>query len=649
LAEQVTLVDNHLVLDWPYNHEQVEAVKRIPTAKWDRLARCWKVDAVYLEEVRQFAVKYGLSLHDDVALFAMPANLTGYARLEPATKGGYYLVFPYDPVRVRAAKEVPGAVWDTKKLAWKVPETGLVQALEFAEKFGLDVPAEIREVQASVVARQNRLLALSSACDSDLTVPSLKGDLLPFQRAGVSYAVKARRLLIADQQGLGKTIEALAALEWSAERDLPTFPCLIICPPRLTLNWQYEIQRWVPHRTVRVIKDRKLFPDLDADYTIVGWSNISHWLPSLKKYTSLIFDESHFAKNYTAARTKAAIKIAKSADPKGMLMLLTGTPITNRPAEYASQLEILGRIADFGGRWGLYKRYANAFQDRFGHWHIEGASNLEELNTRLRSAYYLRRTKTEVMPQLAPIRHVRLMVDPDAKLMIEYRQAEADIASYMAARAAELALELGTSPTSAAVRARLKAESAQFLVRIAALRRLAALAKLDAAREWVDDMIENGEKVVIAAHHRDVVNALAAHWNGLKIQGGMSTVEVEAAKKLFQEGTIEDAPVIVLSIQAAATGHTLTAAQNILLLELPWTPADVSQVIARLHRIGQEGSVLATYMLAEGTIDTDIMDMLDQKEQVVNAATEGDAVARDKLGSLLMRFVRRGLDDTRAG
>lgn len=82
--------------------------------------------------------------------------------------------------------------------------------------------------------------------------------------------------------------------------------------------------------------------------------------------------------------------------------------------------------------------------------------------------------------------------------------------------------------------------------------------------------------------------------------------------------------MIVLSIQAAKTGHTLTAAQDILFVEQPWSPADVDQTYSRLHRIGQQGSVTATYMLASDTVDQDIYDLIEAKRVVVDLATEGE-------------------------
>ena len=120
------------------------------------------------------------------------------------------------------------------------------------------------------------------------------------------------------------------------------------------------------------------------------------------------------------------------------------------------------------------------------------------------------------------------------------------------------------------------------------------------------------------------MDEIANRHGGLKIQGGMSVEAVEAAKRRFQDEPVEEAPVIVLSIQAAKTGHTLTAAQDILFVEQPWTPADVDQTYSRLHRSGQQGSVTATYMLASNTVDQDIYDLIEAKRAVVDLATEGE-------------------------
>jgi SWI/SNF-related matrix-associated actin-dependent regulator 1 of chromatin subfamily A len=229
--------------------------------------------------------------------------------------------------------------------------------------------------------------------------------------------------------------------------------------------------------------------------------------------------------------------------------------------------------------------------------------------------------------------------------MKEYREAEADIIAYIVGRAEEIARELGKSPRSAAVVARIKAESNEHLVRISVLRKLAAKAKMEAVYEWIDQKIGAGEKVVVAAHHREIVDVIANHYCGLKIQGGMSVEDVQKAKFEFQAGTIDEAPVIVLSIQAAKTGHTLTSAQEVLFVELPWSPADVDQTYSRCHRLGQKGSVMSTYILAAGTIDEEIYDLIASKRTVVNAATEGSFEGESFGGTeqLVLKFLENGL------
>jgi SWI/SNF-related matrix-associated actin-dependent regulator 1 of chromatin subfamily A len=117
----------------------------------------------------------------------------------------------------------------------------------------------------------------------------------------------------------------------------------------------------------------------------------------------------------------------------------------------------------------------------------------------------------------------------------------------------------------------------------------------------------------------------------------MDVHDIEAAKKKFQEEDVNAAPVIVLSIQAAKTGHTLTASSNVVFIELPWTPADVDQTYSRCHRLGQKNAVTATYLLAKNTIDEDIYSIINQKREVVSAAIEGtaDSSSEDAASALI--------------
>jgi SWI/SNF-related matrix-associated actin-dependent regulator 1 of chromatin subfamily A len=125
----------------------------------------------------------------------------------------------------------------------------------------------------------------------------------------------------------------------------------------------------------------------------------------------------------------------------------------------------------------------------------------------------------------------------------------------------------------------------------------------------------------------------------------MSVEDVQEAKLKFQTGSIDEAPIIALSIQAAKTGHTLTASQEVLFVELPWSPADVDQTYSRCHRLGQKGSVMATYILAAGTIDEEIYELIASKRTIVNAATEGSTEGDSGIGTeqIVMNFLDDGL------
>lgn len=636
---QVLLADDHLALYFDYHAEAVAAVKRIPGAKWDRLARVWRAPLASLPEVRDFAARWGFWLDPDIRSLDLPArpnedNLGVWFDDE-----WVWLGFPYDRVLITAVKTIPGVTWEPKTHAWKVPLSSIEEALQFCNRFDLRVPSDLVKHAQRINAEAQALIEASRATDASVEVAGLP--LLGYQRAGVAYALEARRTFIADDMGLGKTIQSLAVVEAAG-----AYPAAVVCPPSLVLNWEAEYRKWLPDRRVATVTDRKAFPDrADYDVVVLGWSNLAHWVEAVKGHAALIFDESHYAKSYDAKRTKAAIKAAKSVPADGYVLALTGTPVTNKPAEYAAQLELLGRLGDFGGKMGFYRRYCDAFRDKWGHWHFDGHSNLDELNDRLRATCYIRRVKDQVLEDLPPVRHAPLLVTPEAAPLREYRKAEADIVAWLVERAAEIARELGAPVGHAKVRAKMAAASNEHLVRLSVLRKLAARAKMPTVTEWVEQMAEEGRKVVIAAHHREIVDDLAHRFGGLKIQGGMDVAEVEAHKSRFQSQPVEVAPAIVLSIQAAKTGHTLTAAQDVLFVELPWTPADVDQTYSRCHRLGQTGSVTATYLLAAGTVDEEIYEVVERKRGVVDAATEGGEAGRvDVARSLVGRYLALGLE-----
>lgn len=621
----MTLEDDHLLLSWPFNRDEVDSIKLIPGAKWDRVHRAWRVPVTSLGPAREFAAQIGLSIDPDVLVMNIPVHKNPVTGVHMDEKY-VYMSFAYDPVRVREIKKIPGITFDSKSKAWKAPISSISHAIAWSKAFRVEVPLQLIEESDRIRVTMEAALAESRSTGAEIVIAGFD-KLMSYQKAGVMYAKNRRRCFIADEMGLGKTLQGIAAIE-EMHRESPIYPIAVVCPANLTLNWAKEYAKWLPERRIAVVSGRKEFPEHGTyDVVVVGYPNLTAWQAQLTGLGGYVFDESHYLKTYGAQRTKAAIKVVRRATKETPVLLLTGTPVASRPAEYVAQLDLLGQLDSFGGRWGFYRRYCNAHRDKHGQWRLDGHSNLEELNSTLRSTCYIRRTKEQVLSELPPIFESTMYFAGSERGQRDYDAASSDLGAW---------LEQNGRSTNAP----------EQLARISVLRRLAAEAKLPGVFELIDEMVESGRKVVIAAHHRDIVNAIATRYGGLKIQGGMSVADVEEAKRRFQENPVEDSPAIALSIEAAKTGHTLTAAQDIVFVELPWTPADVQQTYSRLHRIGQHGSVRVTYALLAESIDEDIHRAISRKEQVVAGAVDGGDVVESVRQRIANRLTGQALSSS---
>ena len=485
----------------------------------------------------------------------------------------------------------------------------------------LELLQEVREQHAQAEG----LVALSAGTDAELEVAGLGGELKPFQRAGVNYLLTQRRAFLADEQGLGKTIEALAALHADE-----AFPAVVVCPASLKLNWLAEIERWLPQRSARALvgtggdgRARAGLPvaGAGADITVVNYDIVAARLDELRALAprALVLDESHYCKNAAAKRTKAAQQLASVVPHDGLVLALTGTPVMNRPAELISQLRIIGRLGDFGSGAQFGKRFRGADAHLRLHWH-------------LRARCFVRRLKIDVLPQLPP--KTRSVVPIELDNEHEYRFAEHDVIAWL--RSQPLDLRQLDAKVAAALRA-------ERLVRLNALKQLAARGKLAAALAWIHDFCSSGERLVVFAKHREIQRAVLERFpRALHILGEDTHADRDASLREFQapDGGAEN-QLIVCSIEVAGQGLTLTRASNVVFLELDWTPAKHDQAEDRCHRIGQQDAVNATYLLAAGTIDETIATLLERKRAVIGAVTDGreqdeegvvDALVRELAG-----------------
>jgi hypothetical protein len=475
----------------------------------------------------------------------------------------------------------------------------LVEPLEhYLRTFGVEVAPNAAEVLKRLRTEHDAAIEdvrRSRAHDAPpLDVePALGGELRPFQRAGVAYVLRARRAFLADEQGLGKTVQALAALEAD-----DAYPAIVVCPASLKLNWQREAERWLPHRTAAVVSGTGTVAP-SAELTIVNYDIVhAHRARlALRKPRALVLDESHYVKNPRAKRTQSVRRLAESMAPGTLKLALTGTPVMNHAEELIAQLRIIGRLDEFGSGARFKRRFEGVGAEERIHWH-------------LRRSCFVRRSKADVLPQLPAKRQVAVPVALDNER--EYRLAEEDVIAWL--REQPLDLREVESKVAAALRA-------ERLAQLNALRRLASRGKGGAAMAWIDDFLASDEPLVVFAGHREVQDRLVERFpDALHMLGRDSLAAREAAVRAFQAG---ESQLLVGATRVAGQGITLTRASNVAFLDLEWTPAMHDQAEDRCHRIGQHDAVTAWYLLAAKTIDETMLELIERKRRIVDAVTDG--------------------------
>lgn len=462
---------------------------------------------------------------------------------------------------------------------------------------------------------QVRSLQASSATDSPIDVPAPTGqEYMPYQRAAIAFALGRPNTLIADEMGLGKTIEALGVVN----ADSTVKRVLIVCPASLKLNWQREAQRWLT-RPMQCEVAGKTFPG-EADVVIINYERLGKWESELaREWDLLIADECHYVKNREAKRTKRLFELKASR-----MLFLTGTPIQNRPIELHP---IAGHLDPdtFGDFWTYAKRYCSPVRSNFG-WDFNGADNLDELHELLRSTVMIRRTKSDVLPDLPPKRRqvIELSSEKMAQLIARETQAWDDHSQVLAElRGRARAPEAGPDTASddlAQLRQRLNVSFGE----LSKLRRKTALAKVPLVVEHIRNGIESSGKLVVFAHHLDVISALAAPFGDMVVTltGKDSLEQRQACVDRFQDDPF--CPLFIGSITAAGLGLSLTAASHVIFAELDWVPAHLTQAEDRTHRIGQESSVLVQHLVLQDSLDARMVRTLIKKQRIVDTVVDGE-------------------------
>lgn len=526
------------------------------------------------------------------------------------TPNAYRIQFPYSPWLVQKVKTLPGRWFDSKSKQWMVPKSSEPHVKEFARAMRVNIGEPVQEEQ--------KVYDIPELPELNMEI-KLKRQLFPFQKRGVAYALEKKRLIIGDQPGLGKTSQAVATIE-----GLNAFPALVICPSSLKINWQREFDI-VSGRKGMILSDavknnfQRYYELGMADVFIVNYESLKKYFveeinqpegkplrinhikfkDNINFFKSVVIDESHRVKSFKAQQTKFTRGICAE---KEIVLALTGTPMVNKPIDLVPQLGIIDQMDKFGGYKKFVDRYCGGPKQ---------ASNLAELNYKLNLHCFYARKKSEVLKDLpAKMRQV-VYCEIDYAHRREYEVANNDLMTY---------LEQFKNYTPEQID---KAMRGEVMVRIGKLKNISAKGKLKDVYEFIDDVMESGEKLVLFGHLKEVIGAIRERYpEAVSITGDDSMSSRQKAIDSFQSDP--KVKLVLCSIQAAGVGLTLTASSRVAFVELGWHSAIHDQCEDRCHRIGQTDSVQCTYFLGKDTIDEHIYRIIEDKRAIASAVTDAN-------------------------
>lgn len=573
-------------------------------------------------------------------------------------------------------KSLPGSKWDPKTQQWRVP-TSWASCLALRSTFRDDLVIGPRLAEWAGQELTNRINPANELRDLEVIEDGANEDLFPHQRAGVKFLAIARRALLADEPGLGKTAQAIRALKELQDRGEDVFPALIVCPNTLKKNWKREFERWWPGVDVEVIKGsatqrRKIFEE-EADVYVINWESLrshsrlaGYGSIALAKcpdcgghddkvsenrcevhprelnaidFKSVIADEIHRSKEPKSKQTRALWAATGDADIR---FALTGTPIANNVLDMWSILHWLSPD-EWPSKTRWIDRMINTMLNAFGGMMVLGVKpHMEQefyaaINPRMR-----RMLKKKVLPWLPEMMFER----KDVEMSTKQKKAYDQMRDLMIAELEGGESVTAPSPLTQTIRLLQFASSfAEISVDESSGESKVTLAGPSCKVDALMDDIKNGDfgddSVAVCAVSRQLIDLLSAEMTKEKIPHGLITGaqtedERQQAVDDFQSGKIK---WILFTAQAGGVGITLTAARRLVMLQRPWSLVDHKQALDRVHRIGSEihDSIIISDYVTEGTIEERVIQVLETK------ADNFEQIVRDKAQLLSL------LKDDKAG
>ncbi|MFI6558936.1 DEAD/DEAH box helicase [Streptomyces sp. NPDC050534] len=503
-----------------------------------------------------------------------------------------------------------------------------VEALSAALTGSTDVDGRRVDVDPTGwLATLRERLASPEAQEPVAQPDALAATLRDYQRRGLSWLARMTSLglgcCLADDMGLGKTI-TLIALHLHRQSDASTAgPTLVVCPTSLMGNWQREIERFAPGTPVRRFHGARRGLDAlaDGEFVLTTYGTMRLDAPGLAEVSwgMVVADEAQHVKNPYAATARELRSIGARAR-----VALTGTPVENNLSELWAILDwttpgLLGGLGSFRAR------YAQAVESG------QDPAAAERL-ARLVRPFLLRRRKSDpgIAPELPPKtetdRAVSLTKEQAGLYEAVVRETLAEIsgADSMARRGLIMKLLTGLKQICNHPAQFLKEERPRISGRSG---------KLELLDELLDTILSEGASVLVFTQYVRMARIIERHLTARGVgsqflHGGTPVAEREAMVRRFQDGEV---PVFLLSLKAAGTGLNLTQAEHVVHYDRWWNPAVEAQATDRAHRIGQNRPVQVHRLIAEGTIEDRIADMLGRKRELADAVLGSGEAALTEL------------------
>jgi len=441
-----------------------------------------------------------------------------------------------------------------------------------------------------------------------------RGKLLNFQKEGLDFLLKSSgNALLADEMGLGKTVQTLSYV--ATEKQ--TFPVLVVAPLVTLNNWEREISKFMKKKSKngRIIESESSSSTIIrtgksselplTDFYIINYELLYKRLSDLSKLNirTIVCDEVHNLRSKTTQKYKAVKKLA--ALPSISYRIgLSGTPIYNRGSEIWPIVDILKP-----GLLGSFKEFCEYFcyvNDKGKAIVLE--NKRASLRNELQKHVMLRRKKSDVLKELKDKVRYKEVIDADTDYYFDelgkiWTKLEAE------QKDAETAFD----------------KSASYQRAIQSERQIAGIAKLPHVINFVKNIMEIEESVVVFCHHKVIHKLLherLAEFSPVSIIGGQTDKMRQDAIDIFQKG---ESKLLIAGLRAGNVGINLTRAKYVIFAELDWSPAIHRQAEDRLHRIGQKNTVFAYYLIGKGTLDDHVANILVDKSYEIDSIMDETA------------------------